>query len=117
MFLRMKNIQRRYTLQKIDATILFVIDDSKSSTPGSSPASASFAAELLGSLQARTQAAEQTRPTLIAWSLRMPQGIHRQLRRAAKKHGIGMTDIVVEGLRRILPALLSEDELRAPEDR
>lgn len=86
-------------------------DEIKRSALGPSPASASFAVELLGSLQARSHAAEQGKPTLIAWSLRMPQGIHRQLRKAAKKHDIGMTDIVVEGLRRILPVLLSEDEL------
>jgi len=92
-------------------------EGSRVSTPKTSLASATFASELLGSLQAKTHAAEQSRPTLIAWSLRMPQGIHRQLRRAAKKHDIGMTDIVVEGLRRILPALLSEEELGRPEDR
>jgi hypothetical protein len=90
------------------------VDSPQSGRPSSS---AAFAAELLGTLQARTQSAEHNRPTLIAWSLRMPQGIHRQLRRAAKKHDVGMTDIVVEGLRRILPALLSEEELKGAEDR
>jgi len=89
-------------------------DEMKRTAP-SSLASTSFAAELLGTLQARSHATEQGKPTLIAWSLRMPQGIHRQLRKAAKKHDIGMTDIVVEGLRRILPVLLSEDEMKGPD--
>ena len=91
-------------------------EESRVSTPKTTLASATFATELLGSLQAKNRATEQSRPTLIAWSLRMPQGIHRQLRRAAKKHDIGMTDIVVEGLRRLLPALLSEEEMRGPEN-
>jgi hypothetical protein len=47
--------------------------------------------------------------------MRLPIGFHRQLQRAADKHNINMTDNVVEALRRTLPALLSEDELKSAE--
>ena len=51
----------------------------------------------------------------MSWAMRMPIGFHRQLQRAADKHNINMTDIVVAALRRTLPALLSEDELKSAE--
>ena len=80
-------------------------------SPGASETDAHFAAELLATLQARSKEFDRTRPTLVAWSLCMPVGLHRQLRKAAKKHDLGMTEIVIEALRRTLPVLLSEDEL------
>lgn len=86
-------------------------DDLKSKAPGSSEATAQFAAEMLNAIQ--NQGKGRRRPVLVAWSLRMPVGVHRQLQRAAEKHQINMTDIVVEVLRRSLPVLLSEDELRS----
>lgn len=88
----------------------------KLTPPGPSETNARFASELLIHIQAEQTRFRQTRPVLISWAMRMPVGIHRQLSRAAKKHGVSMTDIIIVGLRKVLPVLLSEDELRAAAD-
>lgn len=45
------------------------------------------------------------------WSIRLPYDLFTQLSRAARKHTVTMTDIVIEALRLILPRLLVTNSL------
>jgi len=49
---------------------------------------------------------------LVSYAQRMPIGVIRQLRKAATKHGITQTDIILKGLSGVLPVLLSDDEMQ-----
>ena len=71
-----------------------------------------FAKEMLAEIKAEEEAIVRRRPTLTSWACRIPIGTLRQLRRAAKKHGVTQTDLVLAGLRRILPTLLDEEEMQ-----
>lgn len=70
-----------------------------------------FANEVLLTIKHRQRSKKH--PILLAWTSRMPLTIHRNLQKAAKKHHVSMTAIQIEALRRLLPALLSTQELRA----
>jgi len=98
------------TIQRIVGMLRSMADNFKLTPSGPSTASLQVASEMLQAIQGRGKGTR--RPVLVAWSLRIPVGVHRQLQKAAEKHEINMTDIVVEALRRTLPALLSEDELK-----
>lgn len=71
-----------------------------------------FAQQLLAEIKQSQALEDRKRPLLTSYAQRMPVGLKRQLIKAAKKHGISQTDIVNQGLRSVLPVLLSEEELQ-----
>jgi len=69
-----------------------------------------FAQQLLTEIKTEQAEARRRRPTLVSYAQRMPLGVIRQLRQASKKHAITQTDIILQGLRNVLPVLLSDEE-------
>jgi hypothetical protein len=85
----------------------------KLTSTDSDQVNASFAVELLATLQIRDREITRKRPILVSWPMRLPVSLHRQLKKAAKKHGVTMASIANEALARVLPVLLSPPELTA----
>lgn len=78
-----------------------------------SPVSNAFAIEVLQSIRLSEESDERRHPIKVGWNSRMPIAIKRQLVKAAKKHRCSMTTIECVALGRLLPALLTDEELRA----
>ena len=74
--------------------------------------SAEFAQQLLAKIKRTQEESSRKKPLLGSFAMRIPVGMHRQLQRAARKHGITQTDIILQGLKQILPVLLSEEDLQ-----
>lgn len=71
-----------------------------------------FAQKLLTTIKKSQAEDSKKKPLLGSFAMRIPVGMHRQLQRAAKKHGITQTDIILQGLRQVLPVLLSAEDLQ-----
>lgn len=76
------------------------------------PVATQFAQQMLAQIKSEQDAHRRKRPLLVSWSQRMPIGLVRQLKAAAKKHGVTQTDIIIQGLRQVLPVLLDQEELQ-----
>jgi len=76
------------------------------------PVATQFAQQLLADIKTEQGLARRRRPVLVSYAQRMPIGVLRQLRKAAEKHGITQTDIILQGLKSVLPVLLSQEELQ-----
>ena len=76
------------------------------------PVTTQFAQKLLVEIKTEQAGLRRNRPVLVSYAQRMPLGVIRQLRKAATKHGITQTDIILKGLSGVLPVLLSDDEIQ-----
>ncbi len=71
-----------------------------------------FTHDLLAEIKARQENLIGKKPLLTSYAMRMPVGIKRQLKKAAKKMGTTQTDIILELLRKTLPVILEEGEVQ-----
>jgi len=69
-----------------------------------------FAQQLLAEIKAEDAALTKKRPPLVGFTMKMPLGTKRQLKKAAKKEGVTQSAIVLKGLKLVLPHLLAEQE-------
>ena len=76
------------------------------------PVATQFAQKLLVEIKTEQAGLRRNRPVLVSYAQRMPIGVIRQLRKAATKHGITQTDIILKGPSGVLPVLLSDDEMQ-----